>query len=118
MKARVTYHDPCDLGRNAGMYDEPRSIISRIPGVEFVELESNREYCNCCGSGGDLLASNQALSLEIAGRKVKEVLDTGAESVVTACPSCIRAITMARLAQKAPFTVQDISQLVWKAMRK
>ncbi len=54
----------------------------------------------------------------MAKRKVKEVLDTGAASVVTACPSCIRAITMARLAQKAPFSVQDISQLVWKSMRK
>jgi len=118
MKTTVTYHDPCDLGRNAGMYEQPRSIISRIPGLEFVELESNRQYCNCCGSGGDLLASNQTLSLEIAARKVKEIIDTRAESVITACPSCIRAISMARLAQKAPFSVQDISQLVWKAMQK
>jgi heterodisulfide reductase subunit D len=118
MKTRVTYHDPCDLGRNAGIYEEPRSIISKIPGLHFVELEPNRQYCNCCGSGGDLLASNQALSLEIAARKVKEVLDSGAEVLVTACPSCIRAITMARLAQKATFAVQDITQLVWKAMVK
>jgi Fe-S oxidoreductase/FAD/FMN-containing dehydrogenase len=117
-KMRITYHDPCDLGRNAGIYDQPRRIISSIPGLEFIELESNREYCNCCGSGGDLLASNQQLSLNIAARKVQEVLDTGAESLVTACPSCIRAITMAKLAEKAQFNLMDISHLVWNAMVK
>jgi heterodisulfide reductase subunit D len=115
-KSTVTYHDPCDLGRNAGMYDLPRRIISQIPGIEFIELEFNREYCNCCGSGGDLLASNQALSLEIAARKIDEIIRTGAESVVTACPSCVRAMTMAKLAQKSPLRVMDISQLVWSAV--
>ena len=116
IKAKVTYHDPCDLGRNAGIYDVPRYIISRIPGVEFTELEANREYCNCCGSGGDLLASNQSLSLEIATRKMDEIIRTGADSVVTACPSCVRALTMAKLAQRAPVKVLDICQLAWGAI--
>ncbi|OGO40071.1 MAG: hypothetical protein A2147_07405 [Chloroflexi bacterium RBG_16_57_8] len=118
LNTSVTYHDPCDLGRNAGLYDEPRYIIGKVPGLEFKEIEPNRQYTNCCGSGGDLLASNQALSLDIAGRKVDEILDTGAASVITACPSCIRGITMAKVARKAPFTVLDIAQLVWKAMVK
>jgi Fe-S oxidoreductase len=116
--AIVTYHDPCDLGRNAGVYDEPRYIIGKIPGLRFAEIEPNRRYTNCCGSGGDLLASNQALSLEIAGRKVDEILATGAASVVTACPSCIRGITMAKVARKAQFSVLDIAQLAWNAMVK
>lgn len=114
----ITYHDPCDLGRNSAIFDEPRSIISNIPGLDFAELEDKREYCNCCGSGGDLLASNQDLSLDIARRKLSEVLNTGVRTVVTACPACVRAITMAKTAEKAQLNVLDITQLVWKAMVK
>jgi len=114
----ITYHDPCDLGRNSGIYNEPRYIINKIPGLSFAELEDNGEYCNCCGSGGDLLASNEDLSLNIARRKVNEVLDTGVQTLVTACPACVRAITIAKTAQKAPFNILDITQLVWKAVVK
>jgi Fe-S oxidoreductase len=114
----ITYHDPCDLGRNSGIYDDPRSVISSIPGLSFVELENNREYCTCCGAGGDLLASNEDLSLDIAGRKVKEVIDTGAQTLVTACPACIRSLTMAKAAEKARFNILDLAQVVWKAMAK
>jgi len=114
----VTYHDPCDLGRNSGIYDEPRFIINSIPGLKMIELENNREYCTCCGSGGDLLATNQQLSLDIANRKLQEILDTGAQTVATACPSCIRAITMTKTTNKAKLNVMDISELLWKALQK
>jgi Fe-S oxidoreductase/FAD/FMN-containing dehydrogenase len=116
LRDTITYHDPCDLGRNGGIYDEPRHIISKILGLSLTELKDNREYCSCCGSGGDLLASNEDLSLNIARRKVNEVLDTGVQTMVTACPACVRAITIAKTAEKAPFNILDITQLVWKAM--
>lgn len=112
----IAYHDPCDLGRNSKIFDEPRYILDKIPGLNSVELRDSREYCNCCGSGGNLLVSNQELSLDIARRKVHEFLDTGAQTLVTACPSCIRSINMAKVAEKARFNVQDISQTVWEAM--
>jgi len=114
----VTYHDPCDLGRASGIYDEPRSILGSIPGLHVSELRDNREYCSCCGSGGDLLVSNQDLSLGIAKRKLDEVLATGAAAVVTACPSCVRSLTMAKNANKMPVGVADITQLVFEAMVK
>jgi len=116
LEQNLTYHDPCDLGRNSGIFDEPRYIIEKIPGLNLVELEENREYCSCCGSGGDLLASNQDLSLTIARRKLDEILDTGVQTAVTACPSCIRAIHMAKTAEKAKLDVLDITELVWKAV--
>ena len=116
LEENITYHDPCDLGRNSGIFDEPRYIIEKIPGLNLVELEDNREYCSCCGSGGDLLASNQDLSLVIAKGKVKEVLNTGVQTVVTACPSCLRAMNMARTAAKVKLDVLDITELLWKAM--
>ncbi len=114
----VTYHDPCDLGRNSGIFDEPRYVIGKIPGLNLVELEDSREYCSCCGSGGDLLASNEKLSLEISGRKLEDVLGTGAKTVVTACPACIRAMNIAKTATKAQLDILDITQLVWKAVGK
>ncbi len=115
-EGKVTYHDPCDLGRKSGIYDEPRFVINQIPGIDFVELVDNREYCSCCGSGGDLLASNQELAQDIARKKIDEVLLTGADTVVTACPSCIRALNMAKTSAKVKLNVMDISELLWKAM--
>jgi Fe-S oxidoreductase/FAD/FMN-containing dehydrogenase len=112
---KVTYHDPCDLGRNAGLYDEPRYILGKIPGLEMVELENNREYCTCCGSGGDLLASNKDMALAIARRKLAEIQATGAEAAVTACPSCIRAISIVKTAEKQKLDILDITEVVLKS---
>jgi heterodisulfide reductase subunit D len=117
-KGRFTYHDPCDLGRVGGIYDAPRSVIKAAPDVDFVELEENREYAVCCGSGGDFLTSNQEASLAVARRRLDHARSVGAETVVTACPSCIRGMTMARMAAKMPISVQDITQFVWKAIKK
>ena len=112
----ITYHDPCDLGRNGGIFDEPRYIMQKISGLNYVELKANGKYCSCCGSGGDLLASNQELAMLIARRKVEEIMETGAQAVATACPSCIRAIHMAKASAKVKLDVVDITELVWKSM--
>ena len=111
----VTYHDPCDLGRNSGIFDEPRYVMGKIPGLSLVELEENRKYCSCCGSGGDLLASNENIALDISRRKLGEVADTGMQTVVTACPACIRAMNIAKTATRAQVDILDITQLVLKA---
>ena len=111
-----TYHDPCDLGRVSGIYEAPRSIMSAIPGINYVELEESRQYSVCCGSGGDLLASDQNLSLAMALRRLDHAEAAGAETIVTACPSCIRGMTMAKTAAKRKVSILDITQLVWKAL--
>jgi len=111
-----TYHDPCDLGRVSGIFDAPRSTIDAIG--HRVELEDSREYSVCCGSGGDLLASNQDLSLGLAEKRLNQVERIGADTVVTACPSCIRGMIMAKTAAKKQLNIVDISQLVWKAVQK
>jgi heterodisulfide reductase subunit D len=111
-----TYHDPCDLGRVGGIYDAPRSVIGAVPGIRYVELEESRQYSACCGSGGDLLASDQDLSLTAAGRRLDHVERSGAETIVTACPSCIRGMFMSKTAAKRSVNIMDITQLVWKAI--
>jgi heterodisulfide reductase subunit D len=112
----VTYHDPCDLGRGAGVFDEPREVIRAIPGVKLVELPNNREKCLCCGGGGNLEMFDAGLASAIAARKMEEVLGTGAQVVVTACQQCVRTMTTYAKRKGAPIEVMDLVQLVRKAL--
>jgi Fe-S oxidoreductase/FAD/FMN-containing dehydrogenase len=118
MRERVTYHDPCDLGRNAGVYDEPRHIINSIPGARFVELEDHRQYAMCCGAGGDLLAVNLRLSQEVAKKRAKQVMETGADILVTSCPSCMKVLGFGIRELDGEVAVMDICQLVYQVMGK
>jgi Fe-S oxidoreductase/FAD/FMN-containing dehydrogenase len=115
---RVTYHDPCDLGRNAGVYDEPRYVINSIPGAKFVELEDHRQYAMCCGAGGDLLAVNLKLSQDVAKKRAKQVMETGADILVTSCPSCMKMLGFGIRELDGEVAVMDICQLVYQAMSK
>ena len=114
---KVTYHDPCDLGRGAGVYDEPRRLIRSIPGVELLELSNNRENCRCCGGGGNLEMIDAGLSADIAKMKIEEVLATGAEAVITSCQQCVRTMTTYVKRNKISLEVMDITQLVHRALR-
>lgn len=112
----VTYHDPCDLGRGARVFDAPREAIQSIPGVRLVELPRNREDCQCCGGGGNLEMIDGALSTEIAKRKIEEVVATGAQAVVTSCQQCVRTMNTYVRRNKVAVEVLDLTQLVRKAL--
>ncbi len=112
----VTYHDPCDLGRGARIFDAPREAIRSIPGVRLVELPRNREDCQCCGGGGNLEMLDAALSTEIAKRKIEEVVATGAQAVVTSCQQCVRTMNTYVRRNKVAVEVLDLTQLVRKAL--
>ena len=114
----VTYHDPCDLGRGARVFDEPRELIRSIPGINFVELPSNREACKCCGGGGNLEMIDAELSKEIAGNKIEEVLSTRAQAVVSSCQQCVRTMVTYVKRNKVPLEVLDITQLVQRALNR
>ena len=114
----VTYHDPCDLGRGARVFDEPREIIRSIPGVKFVELERNRENCQCCGGGGNLEMMDAPLSGDIARNKIEEALKTGAQAIVTSCQQCVRTMMTYVRRNKVPLQVLDITQLIQRALKR
>ena len=114
----VTYHDPCDLGRGARVFEEPRAVIRAIPGVRLKELPRNRENCRCCGGGGNLEMIDAKLSSEIAGSKIEEAMTTGAQAIVTSCQQCVRTMTTYVRRNKVPIEVMDITQLVHRALRK
>jgi len=114
----VTYHDPCDLGRAERVFDAPRELIRSIPGVDLVELDQNRENCQCCGGGGNLEMIDADLSAEIARQKIEEVLSTGAQAVVTSCQQCVRTMMTYVRRNKVPLEVLDSTQLLHRALKK
>ncbi len=115
---KITYHDPCDLGRSSGIYEEPREIIKSIPGAEFVELENSRERALCCGGGGNVEAADPKLVQDIAKIKAEEVIKTGADIVVSACQQCARTMLNALKKEKSKIKVKDISELVLMCLQK
>ncbi len=108
----VTYHDPCDLGRNSGIYDQPRNLIKMVPKVKFVELEESKENATCCGGGGNLEAVDPKLSEKIAKLKAKQIIQTGADIVVTACQQCVRTIASALKKEGSKIKSMDISEFI------
>lgn len=113
---KVTYHDPCDLGRGAREFDAPRAVINAIPGIKFVELPNNRENCNCCGGGGNLEMVDAVLSASIAKNKVEEAILTGSDAIISSCQQCVRTMLTYAKRNKVAIDVMDITQLVRKAL--
>jgi heterodisulfide reductase subunit D len=116
IRATVTYHDPCDLGRNSGIFESPRKVLQSIPGIRLVELPDNRQLTNCCGGGGNLEMVDPDLSAEVAQMKIEEILETGADMVVTSCQQCVRTIATRARRQKLDLVVKDLTELVAEAM--
>ncbi len=85
---RVTYHDPCHLGRHTGIYEEPRSLIRQIGNVELVEMITNRNYAHCCGAGSGVKGTFPEIAVKIAKQRIEEATLTGAEILLSTCPFC------------------------------
>ncbi|MCP4669404.1 MAG: (Fe-S)-binding protein [Deltaproteobacteria bacterium] len=112
----VTYHDPCDLGRHAGVFEAPREILKSIPGLTLKELENNGARSFCCGGGGNLEMTDPRLSRSIAGKKIKMIRETGADAVVTSCQQCVRTIKGWVRREKIDLHVMDMTELVLQAV--
>jgi heterodisulfide reductase subunit D len=108
----VTYHDPCDLGRKGGHYDEPREVLRGVPGYTFVEMENSREHALCCGGGGDLETFSPELTAEVAARRVAQAAAVQAGYLISACPQCVRTLTKAARAKELRIRVLDLVQFV------
>ena len=116
LKAKVTYHDPCFLGRYNGIYDISREILKSIPGIELTEMERTRENSFCCGGGsGNFVTDLLGRSEESPSRiRVREAHGAGAEILVVACPSCMMMLDDAVKDEglEGKLTVKDIAELV------
>jgi len=142
---KVTYHDPCNLGRLSepwvqwegrrgkwgvteppkpirrgtyGIYEPPREILRSIPGIELVEMVRIRENAWCCGAGAGVRDAFRDFALWSAGERLKEAKTTGAEAIVVCCPHCKENFGESIEAGKEKIKVYDISELLYKAVRK
>jgi heterodisulfide reductase subunit D len=112
----VTYHDPCDLGRKGGIFDEPREVLRSIPGYTFVEMPQAREHALCCGGGGNLETFDPDLVQQVAAQRVAQAAQVGASVLVSACPQCVRTLAKAARNAKLRMRVMDIVQFVELAL--
>ena len=86
----VTYHDPCDLGREQGVYDEPRELLSAV--ARLVEMDRSRVSSDCCGSGSGVRSAFPELSSAIAEKRIAAAKSVKAGVLVTACPWCVQSL--------------------------
>ena len=113
----VTYHDPCDLGRKSGVYDDPRKLLTSIGGVELREMERMRDQTWCCGGGGGLLEAYPEQAAFAAQERINEAkVTTGADSMVTACPWCEYSLKNAVEATGSKMKIKDIAEIIQEAL--
>jgi Fe-S oxidoreductase len=117
-KVKVTYHDPCQLVRYLSLVEEPRQILKSIENIELVEPDwTHGEWATCCGGGGGFETVFPELSQVLAVNRASELLETGAEIIVTHCPGCIMQLKDGlRHLKVEGVEVLDLSQVVAAAM--
>ncbi|MFX1256216.1 MAG: (Fe-S)-binding protein [Promethearchaeota archaeon] len=110
---KITYHDPCHIGRHMGIYEHPRKVLRKIPGIELVEMIRNRHNAWCCGSGGGVRSAFKELSAFAANERIKEAKETTAEAIVSCCPFCLNQFK--NNIKNNEIQAFDLSELVKKA---
>ncbi len=114
MPKRVTYHDPCYLGRHNGIYDEPRDLLKKISGLELVEMEAHGKNSLCCGGGGGRIWMDTPKEERFSDIRLKQANETDAQILATSCPYCITNFEESRLNLEfeAVIEVKDITEII------
>jgi Fe-S oxidoreductase len=117
-KKKVTYHDPCYLGRHNGIYDEPRETLKKVPGLELKELPESRVDSLCCGGGGGRIWMETPKGERFSELRLQQALDIGAEVLATACPYCITMFEDSRLTLDITerLEIKDITEIIQAAI--
>jgi Fe-S oxidoreductase len=117
IEGKITYHDPCYLGRVNGIYSQPRNIVEKIRKGEFSEMERNHDRSFCCGGGGGRIWMEEHHK-RINHLRIDEAIDLSADTVVTACPYCLIMMEDAIKDKEKTETMKalDISELVAKGL--
>lgn len=113
-KKKITYHDPCYLGRHNEIYNEPREALKQVPGLELVEMAECRENSFCCGGGGGRIWMDTAKGERFSDLRLEQAAETGADELVTACPYCITNFEDSRLSVEngESIVIKDITEII------
>jgi Fe-S oxidoreductase len=111
---KVTYHDPCYLGRHNGIYDEPREALKKIPGLELIEMPDSMEDSLCCGGGGGRIWMETPKGERFSDLRLEQAIGAGAEVLVTSCPYCITNFEDSRLnlEDSEVIEIKDITEIL------
>jgi fumarate reductase (CoM/CoB) subunit B len=116
-KMKVTYHDPCSLGRHSNVYDAPRNVLKAIRSIEFVEMPLNKSQARCCGGGGGLWTYNNNVCLDCAAVRLKnDVKSLKVDSLATACPTCQLNFRFSSVKNSIPIKIYDVAEIVESAL--
>jgi Fe-S oxidoreductase len=117
LEARITYQDPCYLGRHNGEYRAPRRILESIPGVEMVEMQVSQELALCCGGGGGRMWLETDPGERFSNLRVQQARSTGAQLLATACPFCVVCLEDSlKLMQVEALQVMDVAEIAALAL--
>jgi Fe-S oxidoreductase len=114
--ALLAYHDPCYLGRHNQVYDAPRDVLARVPGVRTVEMPRHRERGMCCGAGGARMWMEEGIGKRINAERMDEAASTGADTVGVACPYCLIMLGDGAKGRGDATEVLDIAQVVRRSI--
>ena len=111
---KVTYHDPCYLGRHHSIYDEPREVLKKIPGLELHEMADSRKDSLCCGGGGGRIWMETPKGERFSDLRLEQAIGIGAEVLVTSCPYCITNFEDSRLNREDSevIEIKDITEII------
>jgi len=113
-RKNITYHDPCYLGRHNGIYDEPREVLERIPGLELGEMPDSREESLCCGGGGGRIWMETPKGERFSDLRLEQAMGVGAEVLATCCPYCITNFEDSRINMEdgESIEIKDITEII------
>jgi len=119
---KVTYHDPCYLGRHNRIFEEPRDVLRSIPGTQLIEMSHHGPDSLCCGAGGGRMWQGKELDgqARMSEIRVKEAQATGAEILITACPLCLIMLedALKTLGLEKELKIMDLNELVLQALEQ
>jgi len=110
----ITYHDPCYLGRHNGIYDEPREVLKKIPGLELDEMPDSRENSLCCGGGGGRIWMETPKGERFSDLRLEQAIGVGAKVLATCCPYCITNFEDSRvnMEYEGVLEIKDITEII------
>jgi len=116
VRLKVTYHDPCHLGRHNQVYDEPRQVLRLVPGVRLTEMRRHGPFSACCGMGGGLKAVSAEIQHKMGAARIREAEAANVEAIVTPCQTCLQGLLNGKQEASSEMQVLHLNELLVRSI--